>query len=73
LARGTRGARAAVAAKASLPVEDIVEEIGSPERTIQRCQKADVSKMSDSLIFYMTFKISTGWKLMVEINLNPRF
>jgi hypothetical protein len=26
-------------ARVSLPVEDIVEEIGTPEGTIQRCQK----------------------------------
>ena len=38
-------------ARASLPGEDIVEEIGNPEGTIQRCQKADVLKMSDSQIF----------------------
>jgi len=37
-------------ARASLP-RDIVEEIGNPEGTIQRCQKADVLKMSDSQIF----------------------
>jgi hypothetical protein len=39
-------------ARSSFPVKDIVEDIGTPERTIQRCQKADVSKMSDSQMFY---------------------
>jgi hypothetical protein len=39
-------------ARSSFPVKDIVEDIGTPERTIQRCQKADVSKMSDPQMFY---------------------
>ena len=36
----------------ALPVKKIVEDIGTPERTILRCQKAEVSKMSDSQMFY---------------------
>ena len=39
-------------ARAAIQVECLIEEIDTPKRTIGRCQKADLSRMSDSQIFY---------------------